>query len=64
MAGEFYTAHKAGLSYADWRLMCRWQVQDFMVRVALEKHEKAKGLKGKNWKEILAAVINRVLGIA
>lgn len=43
--------------------MCRWQVTDFMVRAALDKHTTAKELKGKDWKHILAAVINRVLGI-
>ncbi len=63
VAGEFYEAHRAGLSYSDWRLMARWQVLDFVARRALERKQTAQKLRGKGWREMVSAVVSRLLGL-
>ena len=63
VAGEFYAVHRLGLSFEDWRRMPRWLITDFRARALVERRSREQGLKGKSWKEVLGAVIGRVLGI-
>ena len=63
MAGEFYTVHRLGLTFEDWRRMPRWLVTDFKARAMVDRRTRQQGLKGKSWKHILGAVVGRILGI-
>lgn len=60
---EFHRAHACGLSYADWRLMTRWQVLDHVLRTRLAAQQRAKSIQGKGWRGILGAVVSRILGV-
>lgn len=60
---EFHRAHAAGLTYADWRMMTRWQVLDHVLRTRGEAQVRARNIQGKGWSGILGAVVSRVLGV-
>jgi len=63
LRSERYALWRAGVSYTDWRQMTRWQRHDLLARVSLEKKGRAEALKGKGWRQILGAVLGRVLGL-
>jgi len=61
---EFYTAHKMGLSYSDWRQMTRWQIADYIARTALDRRARGRKLQGKDWKHLIGVAFSRLLGLS
>jgi hypothetical protein len=60
---ERYSLFKAGLSPVDWGKMTKWQRRDLLLRHRLEAKTHATNIKQHGFSAMLAAAMQRILGI-
>jgi hypothetical protein len=54
---------RAGVSFRDWQVMARWQVQDFAIRHKMITEAAMKEVHEGGISNAIAAVVSRILGV-
>jgi hypothetical protein len=62
---ERFRLMRAGVSFRDWQVMARWQVQDFTLRHKAVTEKTLKGIQEdkSGLSGAISAVVSRILGI-